>query len=201
PNKGFVKKSIGHASLWASARLTSTRRSHGLQLWAALPVADEEMAPAFSHTPAAAIPALEVGGARLRVLIGAAFGATSPVSVRSPTLYLDIELGAGDALPLPQATERAVYVVSGALRVDGQPLAANTMTVIEAGAEPMLSADADSRAVLIGGDPLGPRHLWWNFVSSRKDRLLQAGEDWAAGRFGPVPGETDFIPLPQRRPA
>jgi redox-sensitive bicupin YhaK (pirin superfamily) len=176
------------------------RRSHGLQLWAALPVQDEEMAPTFVHTPAAAIPELEIGGARVRLLVGSAYGATSPVAVRSPTLYLDIALGAGDAFPLPLAEERAVYVVSGDAQLDGEDIPPGRMVVLEPGEEPMLSADADARVVLIGGAPLGHRHLWWNFVSSRKERLLQAGADWAAGRMAAVPGETEFIPLPEHRP-
>jgi redox-sensitive bicupin YhaK (pirin superfamily) len=178
----------------------STRRSHGLQLWAALPEADEEMAPSFAHTPAADIPELEVGGAMLRVLVGSAFGATSPVAVRSPTLYLDIALQAGDALPLPPATERAVYVVEGAVQLDGAPLAPQTMTVLATGDEPLLSADGPARVVLVGGEPLGYRHLWWNFASTRKERIAQAAEDWEAGRFDAVPGETEFIPLPASRP-
>lgn len=176
------------------------RRSHGLQLWVALPAADEELEPGFAHTPAADLPELEVGGARLRVLVGSAYGATSPVLVRSPTLYLDIALSAGDALPLPLATERAVYVVAGGVRIDGVPLSPQTMQVLAAGDEPMVSADTDARVVLIGGDPLGPRHVWWNFVSSRKERIQQAADDWAAGPgavFGAVPGETEFIPLPR----
>ncbi len=176
------------------------RRSHGLQLWVALPAADEEMAPAFEHTPAAALPEIEVGGARLRVLVGSAFGATSPVAVRSPTLYLDIVLAAGDAFPLPLAEERAVYVVEGAAQLDGQALPPGQLVVLDAGSEPMLSAEADARVVLIGGAPLGHRHMWWNFVSSRKARIVQAADDWAAGRFAPVPGETEFIPLPEQRP-
>jgi redox-sensitive bicupin YhaK (pirin superfamily) len=178
------------------------RRSHGLQLWAALPVADEECAPAFAHTPAAALPELEVGGARLRVLVGEAFGATSPVAVKSAALYLDLALNAGDALPLPAGVpERAVYVVDGALRLDDRRLAPHTLTLLAPGDEPMLAADADgARAVLIGGEPLGPRILWWNFVSSRRERLVQAADDWAAGRFPPVPGERDCIPLPEKRP-
>ena len=176
------------------------RRSHGLQLWAALPTADEEIAPSFVHTPAAAIPELEVGGARVRVLVGQAFGVQSPVAVRSPTLYLDIALNPGDAFPLPPATERAVYVVDGAVQIDGEAVPPFTMVVLAPGDEPMLSASSAARAVLIGGDPLGHRHLWWNFVSSRKERLLQAADDWAAGRFDTVPGETESIPLPDKRP-
>jgi redox-sensitive bicupin YhaK (pirin superfamily) len=176
------------------------RRSHGLQLWAALPVVDEEMAPSFSHTPAESIPQLELGGAQVRVLIGSAFGVSSPVAVRSETLYLDMSFEAGDAFPLPPATERAVYVVDGAVELDGVALAAHTMTVVPAGEEPLLSASSKARAVLVGGEPLGQRFLWWNFVSSRNDRLVQAADDWAAGRFPSLPGETDFIPLPDKRP-
>jgi redox-sensitive bicupin YhaK (pirin superfamily) len=176
------------------------RRSHGLQLWAALPVEDEELPPSFAHTPARDIPELEVGGARLRVLIGSAFGATSPVVVRSPTTYLDIALSAGDGFPLPLAEERALYVVEGDAQLDGVDLPPGQMLVLAPGEEPMLSADADARVVLIGGAPLGHRHMWWNFVSSRKERIVQAADDWAAQRFPAVPGETEFIPLPDKRP-
>lgn len=179
----------------------TVRRSHGLQLWCALPQADEEVAPGFAHTPASAIPALEVGGARVRVLVGQAWDVASPVVVRSPTLYLDIAMSAADALPLPPAAERAVYVVGGVVRLDGTPLEPQTMTVLAPGDEPMLAAEGDARVVLIGGEPLGPRHMWWNFVSSRKERIVQAADDWAAGRFPPVPGETESIPLPAQRPA
>ena len=177
------------------------RRSHGLQLWSALPEADEEMAPGFVHTPAALIPTLEVGGARVRVLVGEAFGAASPVAVRSPTLYLDIALSAGDALPLPAAAERAIYVVQGKVALDGKPVAEHAMHVMTSGYEPLLSAAGEARVVLIGGEPLGHRHLWWNFVASRKPRLAHAADDWAAGRFPAVPGETEFIPLPEPRPS
>ena len=176
------------------------RRSHGLQLWVALPAADEEMAPAFAHTPAADIPALEVGGAQLRVLVGTAFGVSSPVAVRSPTLYLDINLSAGDAFPLPLAEERAVYVIEGQAQLDGEDLPPGKLVVLVPGEEPMLSADAPARVVLVGGAPLGPRHMWWNFVSSRQERIVQAADDWAAGRFAAVPGETESMPLPDKRP-
>ena len=177
------------------------RRSHGLQLWAALPAADEELPPSFEHTPAAAIPQLEIGGATVRVLVGSAFGATSPVATRSPTLYLDITLHEGDAFPLPPAEERALYVVEGRVALEGRELPAQHMVLMAPGDEPMLSAAGDARVVLIGGAPLGHRHLWWNFVSSRKERLLQAADDWAAQRMGAVPGEIEIIPLPERRPA
>ena len=176
------------------------RRSHGLQLWVALPAADEEIAPGFAHTPASAIPEIEVGGARLRVLVGEAFGAVSPVAVRSPTLFLDITLGAADAFPLPPAAERAVYVIEGIAQLDGEDIPTGRLAVLAEGEEPMLSADGDARVVLVGGEALGHRHLWWNFVSSRKDRIAQAADDWAAQRMGSVAGETEFIPLPDKRP-
>ncbi len=176
------------------------RRSHGLQLWVALPVDDEELPCSFTHTPAAELPELEVGGARVRVLLGSAFGAQSPVAVRSPMLYLDITLAAGDALPVPLAEERAVYVVAGEVALDGAPVPAHTMVLLAPEDEPLLSAGSDARVAVIGGAPLGHRHVWWNFVSSRKERIQQAADDWQAGRFDPVPGETEFIPLPERRP-
>ncbi len=184
--------------------------SHGLQLWAALPAADEAVEPSFAHTPAAAIPELEVGGATVRVLIGSAFGAESPVAVRSPTLYLDLLLNAGDALPLPPAAERAVYVVDGAVTLDGVPLAPATMTVLVPGDEPLLAAEGAARVVLIGGEPLGRRVLWWNFVASERERLAEAAAAWAQGpgvagdaaaRFPQVPGESEFIPAPPFRAA
>jgi redox-sensitive bicupin YhaK (pirin superfamily) len=193
-------RGIVHSERTPADLRSQQRRSHGLQLWLALPAADEEMAPSFVHTPAAAIPEIEVGGARLRVLVGEAFGARSPVAARSPTLYLDIALGAGDAFPLPPALERAVYVVEGDAQLDGEDIPPGRMVVLAEGDEPMLSADAAARVVLIGGAPLGPRHIWWNFVSTRPERIVQAADDWAAQRLGSVPGETEFIPLPDRRP-
>jgi redox-sensitive bicupin YhaK (pirin superfamily) len=184
--------------------------SHGLQLWAALPAADEAMAPAFAHTPAASIPQLEVGGATVRVLIGSAFDASSPVAVRSPMLYLDIALAAGDALPLPLATERAIYVVDGAVTLDGEPVPPQTMAVLASGDEPMLAATGPARVALIGGEPLGRRWLWWNFVASDRERLAEAAAAWADGpaavgdraaRFPQVQGEQEFIPAPAFRAA
>jgi len=177
-----------------------TRSSHGLQLWVGLPEAAEEAEPSFAHTPAEAIPALEVGGAQLRVLLGEAFGAVSPVGTASPTLLIDARLAAGDAFPAPPAAERALYGVDGPFRLDGELVPPQTLVVLAPGEEPLVSAEAACRVALVGGDPLGERHIWWNFVSSRKDRIVQAADDWAAGRFPTVPGETEFIPLPENRP-
>lgn len=183
-----------------------TRRSHGLQLWVALPAADEEMAPSFSHTPGHAIPRWAWGGVAARVLVGSAFGVTSPVETRSPTLYVDLQLARGAALALPgdMARERAIYALDACL-LDETPLTARTMAVLPEGAAVQLSApDRAVRCVLIGGEPLGPRFLWWNFVSSRKQRIVQAADDWAAqpnAAFAQVPGEGEFIPLPEKRPS
>ena len=171
---------------------------HGLQLWVALPEAMEATDPGFAHTPASAIPTLEVGGARLRVLVGEVFGVASPVVAASPTLFVDITMAAGDAFPAPPATERALYGVDGPFTLDGQPVPAQTLVVLAPGEEPLVAADGDVRLALVGGEPLGPRFMWWNFVSSHKARIDQAADDWAAGRFPAVPGETEFIPLPSR---
>jgi hypothetical protein len=173
--------------------------NHGLQLWVALPAEREEDAASFVHTPAADIPEVQEGQARVRVLVGEAFGAVSPVRPASPTLYLDVQLPAGARLVLPQlAPECALYAVEGDLAVDGQPLPGWTMAVLESGAAELTTA-AGARLAVIGGAPLGPRHMWWNFVSSRKERILQASEDWQAQRFAAVPGEHEFIPLPPTR--
>jgi redox-sensitive bicupin YhaK (pirin superfamily) len=175
------------------------RRSHGLQLWAALPAAHEEDAPSFSHTPGEAIPSVMVDGVPVRVLIGSAFGLNSPVPTLSPTLYIDMPLPAGGQLALPNAAkERALYSIDNGFTLDGEPVPAGVMVVLPEGHEPTLRAEQGARVMLIGGEPLGHRFMWWNFVSSRKERIVQAGDDWAAQRFERVPGETEFIPLPQR---
>ena len=174
--------------------------NHGLQLWAALPEAHEEAPPAFQHTPAAAIPELNVDGVKVRVLIGQAFGHQSPVTTFSETLYLDVALQPGAAFVLPAlAEERAVYAVDGDLTVDGTPVAVRQMAVLKAGEPAVIRCEQPARLAVIGGAPMAHRHIWWNFVSSRKERIVQAADDWEAGRFDAVPGETEFIPLPERR--
>jgi redox-sensitive bicupin YhaK (pirin superfamily) len=175
---------------------------HGLQLWAALPRAHEEDAPSFVHTPASAIPQLQVGDASVRLLIGEAWGARSPVAVYMPTLYLDVQLPAGGGFELPPLSEeRAVYAVDQDLQLGDTLLSARQMAVLPAGETVRIHAGAQAaRLVVIGGAALdSPRHMWWNFVSSRKERIVQAAADWEAQRLGQVPGETEFIPLPERR--
>ena len=175
--------------------------NHGLQLWTALPLEHEEDEPSFAHTPASAIPELKVGPAEVRVLVGSAFGATSPVQAFSQTLYLDVRLPPGAALELPPlAPELAIYAVTGNLAIDGEALGAQLMALLQPGRPSLVTAEGGARFVVVGGEPLdAPRHMWWNFVSSRKDRIIGASADWDAQRMGHVPGETEFIPLPPTR--
>ena len=174
--------------------------NHGLQLWVALPQAHEESAPSFAHTPASDIPQVSLGEHQVRVLAGEAFGAVSPVATLAPTLYLDVMLQQGDLFLPALAAEMALYPVQGELRVDGQAVPEGAMAVLEAGVPVTLSSPQTCRLAVIGGAPLdGPRHLWWNFVASRKERILQAAADWEAGRMPGVPGDSEFIPLPAQR--
>ena len=175
-------------------------RTHGLQLWAALPKAHEEDVPSFTHTPQADIPVVTLDGGVVKVLIGTAFGQTSPVRTYMQTLYLDVALQAGKELRLAGLPpEAAIYPVSGEVLLDGVALAPHTMALVEAGAAPVVTAGGGPvQFVVIGGEPLdGHRFLFWNFVSSSKERLSQAADDWSAQRMGSVPGETEFIPLPK----
>ena len=176
-----------------------TRRSHGLQLWSALPADDEEVVPAFEHTPASEIPTVALDGAQVRVLVGSAFEKTSPVRTRSPTVYLDLQLDAGATVHIADiAQERALYAIDADYQVDGEPAPAHALVVLPPGKEVVLQAPSGCgvRLVLVGGAPLGHRYMVWNFVSSRKERIVQAQDDWRAQRFAGVPGETEFIPLP-----
>lgn len=172
---------------------------HGIQTWIALPQADEETEPAFVHNPASDIPEFSRNGATFRLIVGTAFGHTAPAPVFSPICYLDIVAETGAPIPLPEEhAERAVYVVDGAARVDGQLIEAGSMAVLRDGIDADIAAERSGRFMLIGGAPLdGPRHMWWNYVSSSKERIEQAKEDWRQGRFPPVPGDDEFIPLPE----
>ncbi len=176
------------------------RRSHGLQLWVALPREHEETEPAFVHTPASSLPVHSFAGGSVRVLVGSAFGLASPVATLSPTLYLDVSLDAGAAFSLDGLPEEAaVYPVSGDILIDDQVMPAHTMALL-AGSNVTITAQSAARFVLLGGAALdGRRYLWWNFVSSDKDRLLRAAEDWENKKFQMVQGETEWIPAPPRK--
>ena len=173
---------------------------HGLQTWVALPRAHEETAPAFHHHAAATLPVLDVPGGRLRVVAGRGYGEESPVRVFADTLYVAIDLDADGEVALDAGhRERALYVLDGEAQLDGVDIPAMHLVVLDDGVRHRLRAKTPLKAMLLGGEPLdGPRHLWWNFVSSSKDRIEQAKDDWRDGRFGPVPGESEFIPLPER---
>jgi redox-sensitive bicupin YhaK (pirin superfamily) len=175
--------------------------NHGLQLWVALPREHEEDEPSFSHTPAQAIPELRVGDAQVRVLVGEAFGALSPVQTVAPTLYLDLQLPEGGAMELPSlAAEMALFPVRGRAQVNGEAIDSGAMAVLQPGEPVRVTASDATRLVVVGGATLdGPRYLWWNFVSSRRERILQASADWEAQRMSSVPGDPEFIPLPPSR--
>ena len=175
-------------------------RLHGLQLWVALPRAHEETEPEFRHYPADSLPAIDHRNVRLRVLAGSAYGVTSPVRTLSPLFYVEATIPAGEELRLPDDyLERAAYVVEGAVRCGSERIEAARMAVFSPGSSASLRAESTARVALIGGAPLdGERHIWWNFVSSSRERIEQAKRDWKERRFAPVPGETEFIPLPDR---
>nr|WP_315212679.1 pirin family protein [uncultured Duganella sp.] len=196
-------RGIVHSERTPKDLVGKPHRTHGLQLWAALPVAHEEDEPGFCHTPSADIPELAVDGARVRVLIGTAFGRTSPVKTFSRTLYLDVMLKAGQELALSGLPEEAaIYPVGGDLEIDGTPLEKNNMALLDTGSTQLVKATSEAHFVVIGGEPLdGRRFMSWNFVSSSKERIVKAGEDWEAQRFDKVPGETEWIPLPVKKPA
>ena len=178
----------------------------GIQSWVALPTRDEEAAPAFAHHDANELPVVEGEGIRARIIAGALYGARSPVRTLSEMFYVDVTLEGGARLPVPAIyEERAAYVVAGAVELMPAGITFDTgqLLIFKPGEEIVLRAAAPSQArlMLLGGAPLdGQRHIWWNFVSSSQERIEQAKEDWRAGRFAPVPDETEFIPLPDSGP-
>lgn len=177
-------------------------RLSGLQLWVALPAAQEEAAPTFVHHAADAIPGFDGAGVRGRVIVGAMEGLTSPVETASPMLYAEIALDEGAVYRLPaDQIERAFYLIDGAVRVDGAAFGPSELVVLKPHAEIVVVAERATRLVMVAGEPFPePRLVYWNFVSSRADRIEQAKADWRAGRFDQVPQEDEFIPLPDEPP-
>ena len=193
-------KGITHSERSPAAVRPGGPELSGIQTWLALPTAKEEIDPAFEHVPKADLPMVEGGGASARVVMGSLWGATSPVTCHSPTIYADIALDAGGAMPIdPEADERAIYLAEGEAWLDGVQLEPATLYVLRPGIAATLRSGGGGHVMLCGGQSLdGPRHVFWNFVSSRRDRINQAKEDWKAGRFALPPDDHDeFIPLPE----
>ncbi|HEY4070819.1 MAG TPA: pirin family protein [Sphingomicrobium sp.] len=173
---------------------------YGMQTWIALPDGREEVDPAFDHVPSTGLPLVEDGPARARVLMGSLWGSTAATRCDSPTIYADIELGAGGSIPIEAgADERGVMLVGGEAELDGQPLDLFALYVLRPGHEARLASGHGGRLMLMGGQAFATRrHVFWNFVSSSRDRINQAKEDWKALRFGLIPGDDqEFIPLPE----
>ena len=177
-------------------------RVHGIQTWIGLPAADEEMAPGFLHVPGRDLPLLDERGVRIRLILGEWDGEGSPVPLRSPTFYADAQIDAGGSVTLPaEYAERGAYIVQGRVAHGGTEYTPGQMLVFRALADADLRAQTHARVLCFGGEPLGERFIWWNFVSSRKTRIAQAADDWKAGRFAGVPGDGEFIPLPDGAPS
>jgi redox-sensitive bicupin YhaK (pirin superfamily) len=171
----------------------------GIQLWVALPEQHEETDPDFMHYEATTLPVIEGEGKTVRVVAGSLLGKTSPVKTLSTLFYADVTLQPGASLPIdPEHEERAIYLVDGSIELAGQPFECRRLLVFSSGDSITVKATSAVRMLLFGGESMeGPRHIWWNFVSSSRDRIEQAKADWKAGRFAPVPGDAEFIPLPE----
>jgi redox-sensitive bicupin YhaK (pirin superfamily) len=193
-------RGIVHSERTPPGERAAGGRLFGIQIWVALPRGDEESPPAFAHTPAEELPVVQGEGLRVRIVAGGMLGARSPVRVFSETLYADAALDPGARLEIPaEQEERAAYVVEGTVDESGASFEAGQLLVLRPAAPVVFRATSPARVLVLGGAAMdGPRHIWWNFVSSSTERIEQAAADWAAGRFDTVPGETEFIPLPER---
>ncbi len=177
--------------------LDTTSRLHGIQSWIALPEDKEEIEPAFEHIAAAELPEFEQDGCTIRIIMGECLGRRSPVPTYSETLYLDVAMQDGAMLALPDEwSEFAVYVVEGSVRINGEDYDSGSMAIASERRSLTAAANTASRVMVIGGDSVGKRHIYWNFVHSSEARIEQAKDDWREGRFEKVPGDDEFIPLP-----
>jgi hypothetical protein len=195
-------RGIVHSERTAPERRVNGDRLHGLQCWVALPAAVEEMAPAFAHHGAGEFPTIHDDGKTVRVVLGSLYGQRSPVATTSDTIFADVTLHAGATLPLDaDHEERAVYVVDGEIDIAGDRFGPGQLLVFRPGDSLTLRAASDAHIVIVGGAAMdGPRHIWWNFVSSRKERIEAAKADWQAGHFDKVPGDDiEFIPAPDTK--
>lgn len=175
-------------------------RLHGIQTWLALPKHAEETEPAFFHYPAHRLPVLDEPGLFARIIAGHFNGLTSPVPVFSATLYVDVTLATGKSLYLPQEhEERAIYILDGTVSVEGENIPPCTLAVLDDKGMLTITALSHTRFLLLGGDRMdGHRHIWWNFVASDQDKIEAAKEKWEQQAYTPIPGETEFIPLPKK---
>ncbi|MBV9905395.1 MAG: pirin family protein [Alphaproteobacteria bacterium] len=193
-------RGIAHSERTGADVRARGHRMHGIQSWVGLPKANEEDPPSFQHVAKAQLPTIERDGMTLRVVVGSAYGFTSPVKVPMEIFYLDAQLKAGAAVELPdEYEERGAMVVGGTVEAGGATHGDGAMILFDKGERATLTARGDARVMLLGGAPLdGERHVWWNFVASSKDRIERAKRDWTAGAFGKIPGdEAEFIPLPE----
>ncbi len=195
-------RGIAHSERTPAAARSAGGPMFGIQAWVALPRRHEETDPTFAHHPRASLPEMEGDGMKMRVIAGALFGRRAPVALFSDMFYADAVLAAGARVELPaDFEERAIYVASGAVELAGQTFETGQLLVLRPREPVVVRAVGPARLMLFGGEPMdGPRHIWWNFVSSSKERIEQAKADWMAGRFPPVPDETEFIPLPEQDP-
>ena len=177
--------------------LDQVSRLHGIQSWIALPVAEQDMEPLFTHYASAELPELDIEGAKVRIIMGTAYGETSPVQTFSETLYLDCAIPGSAALTLPTGQdELALYVATGSIEIAKETIGAGVMAVAAAGETLSIKSQEDSRVMVIGGANIGPRYINWNFVSDSEARIEQAKQDWQEGNFPSVPGDDEFIPYP-----
>jgi len=191
-------KGIVHSERTPASERTTGSPIYGMQTWLALPDGQEEVDPAFEHVAEAGLPLVEGDGVVARDLMGTLWGATAAVTQHASTIYADLLLDAGAALPIDaEADERAILLVEGEASLDGVALDRFTLSVLRPGAAMTLTAAARSRLILLGGEAFTtPRHVWWNFVSASQDRIHQAKLDWRSGAFPRVPGDDEFIPIP-----
>ena len=192
-------RGIAHSERTPPALRAHRSTLFGIQSWVALSARDEETEPDFAHYGAADIPALADEGKVVRIIAGSLLGASSPVQTSSPMFYADIRLASGASIPLDaDYDERAIYTVAGEVEIAGDIFGPAQLLVFRPGDRITIRAKTDARFMALGGEPMdGPRYIWWNFVSSRKDRIEQAKADWRAARFDTVPGDSEFIPLPE----
>jgi len=193
-------RGIVHSERTSAEQRAKGPRLFGIQAWAALPKSHEEAMPAFAHHDAGELPRIAADGKTVRVIMGSLYGKASPAAFPHPAFYAEAVLAPGAVLPLdPDYDERAVFIASGAIDIAGEAFAAGRLLVFRPGDRISILALSQARLMLLGGEPMdGPRHIWWNFVSSSKDRIDVAKADWKAKRFSLVPGDaSEFIPLPE----